>query len=213
MESYARFETLVEAYLRSRAQREEDFWAWQEVRRRIETDLAQGWEVTLALLEKASNDDELDYVAAGPLEDLIDMYGDRALDLIEPVADGDKRVQFALSRVCVLFYYKEFERWYGLLCRYGLREPAGNDSRRVVDMVTSLLQSYLRDGIRVDQCGSRLMEAFDKPIKDSNAMVILQEICMEFDRFEGGRVSQASLKPRVRAALEELESLGYKSEA
>ena len=72
--------TLVDTYLRQHAtKRDEDFWAWQEVDRRVKTgDLDLAWEITLLLLRNAP-DDALGYVAAGPLEDLVDGYGDRAM--------------------------------------------------------------------------------------------------------------------------------------
>ena len=70
-------EEIVEAYFHHFAEnREEDWWAWQEV-----TDLVtqcpekEGWEITLALIEKAPSKKALAYVAAGPLEDLMSYHG------------------------------------------------------------------------------------------------------------------------------------------
>ena len=71
-------DTLAEAYLRNH---EEDFWAWEEVHRAVETDLNTGWKIILFLLERAASESDVQYVAAGPLEDLIDRYGHKALDL------------------------------------------------------------------------------------------------------------------------------------
>jgi hypothetical protein len=52
-----------------------DFWAWEGVNEIIRSgDLNSAWQITLLLLEKAP-DRALGYVAAGPLEDLIDGYG------------------------------------------------------------------------------------------------------------------------------------------
>jgi len=73
---------LTDAYLRHHANhRSEDFWAWEEVERRVRADLAQAWAVTQLLVEKAESDTALGYVAAGPLEDFVDGYGDAALDV------------------------------------------------------------------------------------------------------------------------------------
>lgn len=67
---------LANVYLRHHASHlEEDFWAWQEVERRVRADLSQGWAVTRLLVEKADSDATLGYVAAGPLEDLVDETG------------------------------------------------------------------------------------------------------------------------------------------
>jgi hypothetical protein len=76
--------TLTDTYLRNQAtRRDEDFWAWEEVTRIVQSgDLDRAWEVTLLLLRKAETDEALCYVASGPLEDLVDGYGDRGLDRI-----------------------------------------------------------------------------------------------------------------------------------
>jgi hypothetical protein len=68
--------TLVDTYLRHHAtKREEDFWAFDEISRIIRRgDLDVAWEIMLLLLRKAETDDALGYVAAGPLEDIIDGY-------------------------------------------------------------------------------------------------------------------------------------------
>jgi hypothetical protein len=67
--------TLADTYFRNHAtRREEDFWAWQKVQEIVRSgDLDKAWNITLLLLEKAPNE-ALGYVAAGPLEDIIDGY-------------------------------------------------------------------------------------------------------------------------------------------
>jgi hypothetical protein len=77
--------TLTNSYLRQHATKSEaEFWACEEVDRRVRSgDFDIAWEITVLLLQKAS-DDALGYVAAGPLEDVIDGYGHRALDRVEP---------------------------------------------------------------------------------------------------------------------------------
>ena len=102
------FDTLAEAYLRHR---DEDFWAWEEVQRTVKAGLNEGWQITLLLLERAASDNDVGYIAAGPLEDLIDVHGHKALDLIEEECKNNSRLQLALSTVGVLFYYDEFDRW------------------------------------------------------------------------------------------------------
>jgi hypothetical protein len=94
--------SLERSYLRHHAQRNDaDFWAWQEVDRivRENRELDRAWEITLLLLRKADTDEALGYIAAGPLEDVIDIYADEALDLIEQACDKDPRLQLALSGV------------------------------------------------------------------------------------------------------------------
>ena len=94
------FNTLAEAYLRHR---DEGFWAWEKVHRVVETNLSERWRITLPLLEKAASDDDVRYIAAGPLGDLIDLHGHKALDLIEEDCKHNSRLQLALNAAEVLF--------------------------------------------------------------------------------------------------------------
>jgi hypothetical protein len=66
-------DTLADTYLQHHAtRRDEDFWAWEEVSEIVRSgDLDKAWNITLLLLQKAP-DGALGYVAAGPLEDIID---------------------------------------------------------------------------------------------------------------------------------------------
>ena len=111
---------LAETYLRSRQQRDEDFWAWEEVNAQIRSgDLDRAYGTTLLLLKTAATDDELSSVASGPLEDLVDGYGDRALDRLEHACDEDSRLQFALSGIWLLPESPVLQRWQGLMVKYG----------------------------------------------------------------------------------------------
>lgn len=112
--------TLTDTYLRqNETKNKEDFWAWEEVHDIVRGgDLELAWEVTLLLLRKAS-DSALGYIAAGPLEDLIDGYGDKALDLVEHACDRDKRLQFALSGVWLLPDSPVLGRFRALMTKYG----------------------------------------------------------------------------------------------
>jgi len=114
---------LADTYLRQYAtNRDEDFWAWQEVHRILESgDFGLAWEITLLLLRKAQTDDALGYVAAGPLEDIVDGYGDQALDRVEEACDKDSRLQFALSGIWLLPDSPILRRWQGLMTKYGFR--------------------------------------------------------------------------------------------
>lgn len=119
---------LAEAYLRHHGQnRDEDFWAWQEVDRMVRADANRGWEITLLLLRKAENNSAVEYVAAGPLEDLVDGYGHEALDLIEQACKNDSRLQRALSGIWLERDSPVFERWCTLMRKYGFAEKAGSD--------------------------------------------------------------------------------------
>ena len=114
--------TLADTYLRHHATRsDDDFWAWQKVDEIVRGgDLDRAWEITLVLMRKAP-DDVLDYIAAGPLEDFIDGYGDRGLDRAEQACDEDSRLQYALSGIWLLPDSPVLQRWQTLMTKYGFR--------------------------------------------------------------------------------------------
>jgi hypothetical protein len=114
--------TLADAYLRHHATRsKDDFWAWQRVHEIVQGgDLDRAWEITLLLLRKVP-DDGLGYIAAGPLEDIVDRYGHRGVDLAEQACDKDSRLQYALSGIWLLPGSPVLKRWQGLMEKYGFR--------------------------------------------------------------------------------------------
>ena len=91
---------LVQAYFRYRkTQAEVDFWAWDQVTDLVLADPDRGWEAALALVRAAQGPEELAYVAAGPLEDLLATHGPRIWDTVKGAAAVDPRVKEALRRV------------------------------------------------------------------------------------------------------------------
>ena len=114
--------TLTDNYLRHSATgSDDDFWAWQGVDEIVRGgDLDRAWEITLLLLRKAP-DDLLGYIAAGPLEDFVDGYGDRGLDWAEQACEEDSRLQYALSGIWLLPDSPVLQRWQGLMTKYGFR--------------------------------------------------------------------------------------------
>ncbi len=115
-------DTLADGFLRHhKTRRDDDLGAWQKVSEIVESgDLDRAWEITLLLLKKAP-DEALGYIAAGPLEDFVDVYGDRGLDRAEQVCDGDCRLQYALSGIWLLPDSPVLQRWQGLMTKYGFR--------------------------------------------------------------------------------------------
>jgi hypothetical protein len=114
--------TLADSYLRHNATRSDaEFWAWQRVGEIVRSgDLDRAWEITLLLLRKAPYD-VLGYIAAGPLEDFIDGYGDQGLDRAEQAGDEDPRLQYALSGIWLMPDSPVLRRWQGLMTKYGFR--------------------------------------------------------------------------------------------
>lgn len=210
------FDGLSEAYLRNR---DEDFWAWEEVHRMVETDLNEGWKITLLLLERAATDKEVGYIAAGPLEDLIDRYGHKALDLIEGECKNNSRMQLALSTVGVFFYYDEFERWYALLRQYGFKQAPLIESRSVTPKVMRLMNGFLNKTIGVADYAFSMNEWLDRPLDDKRAQRVLQAACRDLERLNDTTppehrsphmLRDSELRTQVKRSLDELASLGYR---
>lgn len=208
-------DTLVEAYLRHRP---DDFWAWEEVDRVVKANLNDGWNMILMLLERAASNDAVQYIAAGPLEDLIDLYGHRALDLVEKECRDNSRLRLALSNVCVLFYYDEFERWYSLLYRYGLKTDRVADSALIRDVMNTM-NAYLSKNINVHAYVERIALLLDKPFEDKAAQRILQKVSEDAEFLDAKRppeyhepyLTEPELKVRVKRALAELEGISNQS--
>ena len=90
-------ENLADTYLRyCREERCADFWSFTEVNDLVRTNLDRAWEITSLLLSKAETGRELGYIASGPLEDFLGIYGDRALDRMEQGTNGGGRLQPAI---------------------------------------------------------------------------------------------------------------------
>jgi hypothetical protein len=209
------FDTLAESYLLRDG--DEHFRAWEEVHRMVKTGLNGGWKITLLLLERAISDNDIEYIAAGPLEDLIDIHGHKALDLIEEECKSNSRLQLALSTAGVLFYYDEFDRWYALLCKYGFKEAPSGDSRAVIEQVMQLMHSYLNEIISVDQYDQSTYELLQKPLDEKAAQRTLQKARLDLERsmtcMDGvcRSKNEPELKELVRRSFADLESLGYRA--
>jgi hypothetical protein len=80
-------ETLAEAYLRQYATKsDDDFWAYKRVSELVRKEPQAGWRVTRKLVELAPSGPALAYVAAGPLEDIVNSWGNELRPEIEQEA-------------------------------------------------------------------------------------------------------------------------------
>jgi hypothetical protein len=112
---------LVETFLRYyEAKHEEDRWARDEVDTLVDSDPGTAWDVTCALLSKASS--ALAYIAAGPLENLLKRHGPAVIDRIEDESRRNGRVRLALSGAWIRPADAVFERWYSLMTKYGFAD-------------------------------------------------------------------------------------------
>ena len=177
-------------------------------------------EITLLLFERAASDIDVGYVAAGPLEDLIDLHGHKALDLIEEECKSNPRLRLALSEVGVLFYYDEFDRWYSLLCEYGFRQDSTIESRVVIPKVMHLMNCFLNKAIGLADYDFGMDELLDRPLDDKEAQRVVQGACYDLARLNDTTppehrtpqmLQDSELKALVKQLVDELESLGYRA--
>ena len=93
-------EELVVAYLKYATERDDSlFWAWQQVKDCVDDEPLEGWKITLQLIEASSTPEILSYVAAGPLEDLLNAHGQQFIDEVEILSRRNPKFREALRGV------------------------------------------------------------------------------------------------------------------
>jgi len=75
------------------------FWAFSEVNKITFSDAERGWNITLALIAAAPDYRTLGYVAAGPLEEVLEVHGERLVDRVENLVHRDEKFRRALLLV------------------------------------------------------------------------------------------------------------------
>jgi hypothetical protein len=90
--------TLITTYLRHAAeQRDDDAWAFDAVNKVANSDEVEAsWDLVVELVQR-SPDEQLGYVAAGPLEDMVRRHGPAVIEWLEGEAQRDPRFQWALG--------------------------------------------------------------------------------------------------------------------
>lgn len=76
---------------------DKNFWAYEKFAELVKLEPAVAFETILATLSSTENEDVLDNLAAGPLEDLIRIHGVQFIDQIEVQAFRDKKFRNLLS--------------------------------------------------------------------------------------------------------------------
>ena len=94
------FQELVQTYLSlAHGYTDETFWAFDRMVELMRDDPDEAWAVTKALIAQAANEEELAYVAAGPLEELLQEHGARFEKEIFIEARRDPTFRRALTGV------------------------------------------------------------------------------------------------------------------
>lgn len=95
-------------------------WAVNEIDNIIMMNPKIGLDVIIKLINRCDNNDELAFVAAGPLEDIILNNGKIIMDKLEREADNNIKLQFALSGVWIDRENEDiYPEWERLMKRYG----------------------------------------------------------------------------------------------
>jgi hypothetical protein len=114
---------LAEVYLRQWAhRRDEDWWAFGTVCDLVRSDPEKAWELTRILVQKAESNAALAYVAAGPLEDLLEIHGPAVIDRVEDESRKHASVRLPLSGVWLSRGCPVYPRWLELMRRYGFAD-------------------------------------------------------------------------------------------
>lgn len=91
---------LTQSYLEHyRSKLDADAWAWEEVNNIVHTSADDGWLVVMELIKEASTDEELSYIAAGPLEDLLIYNGNAVIKRVEDSSTTNSKVHKTLGFV------------------------------------------------------------------------------------------------------------------
>ena len=116
-------EKIATTYLRYfEAKRETDIWARDEVDTLVLRDPERGWEITRTLVNKALTEEALAYIAAGPLEDLLNHHGAAVMVQIEQECLTNDNLRLALSGVWIENENPVWQRWYALMWKCGFAE-------------------------------------------------------------------------------------------
>lgn len=91
---------IVENYFRYQQEHDESlFWAWEEIDCLVHDDPEEGWKLIQELLRRAPSRVAINYVACGPLEDLLKRNGSQFIERVKVQAKNDKRLLYALSGI------------------------------------------------------------------------------------------------------------------
>ena len=76
---------------------QQNWWAWDKLDELCRKDDKAAWPVLLQLVELAQNDDLLEDIGVGPLEDFVNYYADDYIEQLETAATSSEPLRTALS--------------------------------------------------------------------------------------------------------------------
>jgi len=113
---------IIVSYLRYRlTQREEDFWAFEQILMEARCEPNLCWGKIQGLLLATCDESELSYVAAGPLEDLFNNFPDWTIARVTEEIGINRRLAFAVTQVWLQKDNSAFAEIEKLVDQYKLR--------------------------------------------------------------------------------------------
>jgi hypothetical protein len=76
-------------------------WAMEAVDELVRDNPDTAWSIIVKLIAGATDDRVLAFVAAGPLEDLLQTHGPRVMNYVEELAKSDRKFRRALTAVWI----------------------------------------------------------------------------------------------------------------
>jgi hypothetical protein len=76
-----------------------NWWAYSSVDRLVSEDPEEAWALMLRIIELADNDELIEAVGAGPLEDLISKHGPKLINRVKDESVQNGRLRAALQHV------------------------------------------------------------------------------------------------------------------
>jgi hypothetical protein len=120
--------TLAEAYLQeTKDNKGEGGWAREELWRCVRNDLFRGFAVVALVLEYAESDDIAEFIAVGPMKDLLSVHGRAALNRLAQACEHSERMRLAVSRLRIERSDALYASWQELNCKYSAG-PKGTTS-------------------------------------------------------------------------------------
>jgi hypothetical protein len=112
-------ESLAAAYLRRGTDDKTHARAFDTVADLLRDDPEQAWQFTVCAIARSKNGDDLAYVAAGVLEDLLKEHGLQFIDRIGNEARVNEQMLTALSGCWINDSDVVFPRWFAIMEKYG----------------------------------------------------------------------------------------------
>ena len=80
-------------------QHEETSWAWKKLHEIVDRSHDEAWLIIEEILKQSENEDVIDMLGVGPLEEILSAYADHYLDVVERLVQNSPNFRKALLSV------------------------------------------------------------------------------------------------------------------